>query len=329
MPTYPDISSAAFRHPLDQQAEAALRSVPGFDLVARKFVQFVYERPQQVYLLGNNVQAGPQQYSTLYRCLQTAVSALDMHPEPTLFVAQNPVANSYALGEESPCIVATTGLLDLLSEAELTIVMAHECGHIKCGHTTLMQMARWAMNAASIVGDMTFGIGNLISSGLIYAFYEWRRKAELSSDRAALLASDDVEAVMGTMMKLAGGGHRYAHELNLDAFVKQSERYHSLDEDGLNQVYKFILYNGTGGGPMLSHPFPVERISYLQDWATSEAYQQIKRGHYPRQSDTVDDDVIDAEPVNRADEDVEALRRELADLQQEIERFKRQDQAGS
>ena len=41
MATYPGISSDAFKHPLDQQAEQALRSVPGFDLVSRKFVEFL------------------------------------------------------------------------------------------------------------------------------------------------------------------------------------------------------------------------------------------------------------------------------------------------
>jgi Zn-dependent protease with chaperone function len=240
----------------------------------------------------------------------------DVKPAPTLFVTQNPLANSYALGEDHPCIVVTSGLLDLMSPAELTVVMAHELGHIKCGHTTLSQMALWAMNAASIIGEMTFGIGNLVSSGLIYAFYEWRRKAELSSDRAALLACDDLERVMTTMMKLAGGSHRYANEVNLAAFVKQSERYHNLDADGLNQVYKFILYNGTGTGPMMTHPFPVERLSYLQEWANSPEYQQIKQGNYPRQSS---EDIMDAEPVA----DVEALRRELTELQQEIDQLRR------
>jgi hypothetical protein len=64
MPVYPGISRDAFRHPLDQQAEATLRSVPGFDVVARKFVEFIYERPQYVSLMGNTIQVGPQQYST-------------------------------------------------------------------------------------------------------------------------------------------------------------------------------------------------------------------------------------------------------------------------
>jgi Zn-dependent protease with chaperone function len=319
MPQYPGISSAAFRHPLDQQAELALRSLPGFDLVARKFVEFMYERPQLVYLMGNSLQAGPKQYSTLYGCFQDALQSLDIAPEPALFVTQSPMANSYALGEDNPCIVVTTALLDLLEEDELRVVMAHELGHIKCGHTTLIQMALWTMNAASVVGELTFGIGNLVSSGLIYAFYEWRRKAELSSDRAALLACDDVQLVMQTMMKIAGGSQRYAHEVNLDAFLQQSERYHSLNEDGLNQVYKFILYNGTGAGPQMTHPFPAERLTYLQSWADSKEYRQIKLGNYPHRST---EDVIDAEPVNPA-ADVEALRRELANLQQEIDALRR------
>jgi hypothetical protein len=59
MPTYTGISSEAFQHPLDRQAEEALRSVPGFDLIASKFVEFIYERPQFVYLMGNSIQVGP------------------------------------------------------------------------------------------------------------------------------------------------------------------------------------------------------------------------------------------------------------------------------
>ncbi len=58
MPTYPDISSQAFKHPLDQQAEQALRSVPGFDLLAKSFSEYLYERPQQILLMGNDLKVG-------------------------------------------------------------------------------------------------------------------------------------------------------------------------------------------------------------------------------------------------------------------------------
>ena len=317
MPTYTGISSEAFRHPLDRQAEEALRNLPGFDLIARKFVELVYERPQLVYLMGNTIQVGPRQYSTIYQMFRECVRDLDIYPEPTLFVVQNPQANSYALGQENPYIVMNTGILDLLNEGEVRAVLAHELGHIKCGHTILIQMAMWAMSAASALGELTFGIGNFVSQALIYAFFEWRRKAELTADRAALLVIDDLNTVMSSMMKVTGGSSKYAHECSLQEFMKQSENYHALDEDGLNQVYKFLIYNGAQG-TMLTHPFSVERLRYLQEWSVSEEYQQIRQGNYQRSA---------AGAVNVTTEtsvtEVDNLRQQIQELQQKINEIKK------
>ena len=320
MPTYTGISSEAFRHPLDRQAEQALRNLPGFDLIARKFVEFIYERPQLVYLMGNTIQVGPRQYSTIYQMFRECVRDLDIYPEPTLFVSQNPQANSYALGRENPYIVINTGILDLLDETEIRAVLAHELGHIKCGHTILIQMAMWAMSAASALGELTFGIGNIVTQGLIYAFFEWRRKAELSSDRAALLVMDDLNPVMSTMMKLSGGSNKYANECSLQEFIKQSENYQALDEDGLNQIYKFLIYNGAQG-MMLSHPFPVERLHYLRSWAVSEEYQQIRRGNYQRSPASGSVNVSAESSENQT----ETLRRQIEKLQREIDRIRRSE----
>lgn len=317
MPTYTGISSEAFRHPLDRQAEQALRSLPGFDFIARKFVEFVYERPQLVYLMGNTIQVGPRQYSTIYQIFRQCIQDLDIFPEPTLFVSQNPLANSYALGQEHPYIVINTGILDLLDEAEIKAVLAHELGHIKCGHTILIQMAMWAMNAASALGELTFGIGNFVSSALIYGFFEWRRKAELSADRAAFLVMDDLNPVMSSMMKVAGGSSKYAHECSLQEFTRQSENYQALDEDGLNQVYKFLIYNGAQG-MMLSHPFPVERLHYLKEWAVSAEYQEIKRGNYKREPASGAVNVTAQTSKN----EVENLREQIEELQREIDQLR-------
>ncbi len=319
MPTYKGISGEAFRHPLDRQAEEALRGLPGFDFVARKFVEFVYERPQLVYLMGNTIEVGPRQYSTIYQIFRECVRDLDIYPEPKLFVEQNPVANSYALGQEHPYIVINTGILDLLNEAEIRSVLAHELGHIKCGHTILIQMAMWAMNAASIVGELTFGIGNIVSSGLIYAFFEWRRKAELTADRAALLVTDDLTTVMSSMMKISGGSNKYANECSLQEFIRQSENYQALDEDGLNQVYKFLMYNGAQG-VMLSHPFAVERVSFLRKWAVSQEYREIKQGNYRKEADK---GAVEVKPEANQNEEVDKLRRQIEELQQEINQIKR------
>ena len=316
MATYPGISSEAFKHPLDLQAEQALRSIPGFNLVASKFVEFIYERPQLVYLMGNSIQAGPRQYASIYGMFRECVRDLDIYPEPTLFVSQNPQVNSYAMGQEHPYIVINTGLLDLLNEDEIKTVLAHELGHIKCGHTILIQMGMWVMNAASAIGELTFGLGNIVSNGLIVAFYEWRRKAELSSDRAALLVMENPRTVMTTMMKIAGGSKKYADECSLEEFIKQSENYRNLDEDGLNQIYKALMYVGVNG--MLSHPFPVERIHYLQEWTDSTEYRDIRQGQYQR----VSVEVVSTAPTAS---ESERLRREIDELQREIDRRKSRD----
>jgi Zn-dependent protease with chaperone function len=321
MPTYPGISSEAFKHPLDRQAEEALRSLPGFDLVAKSFIEYLYERPQQIYLLGNNIKVNPRQYSTLYGIFRECVRDLDIYPEPSLYVSQNPQVNSYALGHEQPYIVVNTALLDLLNEIEIRTVIAHELGHIKCDHSLLIQMAMWAMGAASLLGRMTVGLGNFITTGLIFAFYEWRRKAELSADRAAMLVIDDLKPIMQTMMKLAGGSHQYGHECSLDEFIRQADRYQELDNDNLNQIYKFLIANG-GGGEFLTHPFPVERLHYLRDWTNTSDYQQIRRGNYKRTG--AEGSVNVKVQVNEKQEEVDNLRQQIEDLQAEIDRIRSQ-----
>ncbi|MDC0832543.1 M48 family metallopeptidase [Geitlerinema sp. CS-897] len=316
MPQYPGISSEAFRHPLDREAEETLRNLPGFDMVAKTFVEFVYERPQSVFKMGNYIEVGPRQYSTVYHVFRECVRDLDVAPEPLLFVSQDPQLNAYSLGQDHPSMTLNSGLLDATDETQLQTVIAHELGHIKCGHTILIQMALWAISTAMFVGEMTFGLGNAIGSGLIYAFYEWRRKAELSADRAALLATDDLDSVMQTMMVMAGGSRKYAHELSLNEFIRQSERYQDLDRDNLNQIYKFLLYNGAQG-IAFTHPFAVERLYYLREWANSSEYCQIRAGNYQRDDarGAVD---VDPTPENQA----ASLRRQIEELQREIEREK-------
>ena len=316
MPRYPGITSDAFRHPLDLEAEQALRSVPGFDLVARKFMEFMVDRPQFIYHMGNSIRVGPRQYSSVYQLYRECLHSLDIYPEPALFVTQTPQVNAYTIGQEQPSIIVTSGALDLLSEDELRVVIAHELGHFKCGHAMLTQMAIWVTYAASVAGQFTLGVSNLfVNSAIIGAFYEWRRKAELSSDRAALLVADDLDTVLMTLIKISGGSSTRSEEISLEEFRRQARDYRELDNDGLNQVYKFLLYNNLPQDIFMSHPFPVERVSFLEEWANSADYQRIRNGDYAQ---SAAEGAVEV-PTSATDDQAEAER-----LQQEIDRLRRQ-----
>jgi predicted transcriptional regulator len=69
---------------------------------------------------------------------------------------------------------------------------------------------------------------------------------------------------------------------------------------------------------MLTHPFPVERLRYLREWATSEEYHQIRQGNYRRETSKGAVDVTSEPSVN----EVDALQRQIEELQQEINRIK-------
>jgi hypothetical protein len=134
---------------------------------------------------------------------------------------------------------------------------------------------------------------------------------------------DDLNPVLHNMMKLAGGSARYGNELSLNEFIQQSERYRDLDQDELNQVYKFLLYNNLSQSVFLTHPFNVERVKYLQEWANSEDYRQIRAGNYRRTGEGAVD--VDATtPTDMPDPaEVEMLKREVEELQREIDQIKR------
>ncbi len=60
---------------------------------------------------------------------------------------------------------------------------------------------------------------------------------------------------------------------------------------------------------------PVERIHYLQEWANSGEYRDIRQGNYQRIN-------VDTTVKESTETEAERLRREIAELQAEIERRK-------
>jgi Zn-dependent protease with chaperone function len=267
------ITGEAFQHPLDRSATENLAKVKGFDWVMRKFVEYGIERIEYVQNIGGAVRVGPKQLPRIYDMLRECCAILDVD-EPELYVRNGPV-NAITSGHDHPFIVLYSELIDIMDDDELFGVIAHELGHIKCGHVLYKAMARSLQPLIEIVGQATLGIGKLVGAGLEVALVVWDRRSELSADRAALLALQDARPCVSMLMKLAGGSERIASELAVDQFLNQARAYkEGLDSTMTDRFYRFLANMGS------THPFPVERARELDAWSGSAHYQEILAGNF-------------------------------------------------
>jgi heat shock protein HtpX len=84
-------------------------------------------------------------------------------PMPAVYVVNDPAPNAFATGRdpEHASVAATTGLLDIMTDAELEGVMAHELGHVR----------NYDIRLSMIVFGLTVAIGFIADIFLRMAFF--------------------------------------------------------------------------------------------------------------------------------------------------------------
>ena len=289
----PQISSRTWEHPADRAALDTLRAIPGFDEVVRKTAGFISERGVRQLFLANAVQVGPLQRPRLHALLADVCSTLDWPTHPELYVTQSSRVNAFAIGFERPFIVITSGALELLDgDEERRFLLAHELGHIMSDHMVYRTVAHVILT-----------IGTL-------ALLEWHRKSELSTDRAGLLAVQDVAVAQRAFMKLAGG-QEFGDTASVEDFMRQAASYEA-GGDGWDRILRII------NTAFREHPFNTVRAGELERWRLAGQYDAILAGTYERRGEakaSLSDDYADASTyysarARRAVDDVnDALRR--------------------
>ncbi len=129
-----------------------------------------------------------------------------------LYILQDPNLNAHAIGIRTCSVVLTSGLVENLSEKELSFVIAHELGHFHAGHTKV----------TSIFVPVNFG--NMFSN-LIFGI--WQRHAEYTADRCALLLTEDLDSGLDTMLKLAVGGKLF-ERIDFHGYLQQVKKANSF-----------------------------------------------------------------------------------------------------
>lgn len=250
-----------FIHPEDESALNAMKNVPGFDTLVKKFMQVGYESMLHGVNMASKIRLSETQLPEIYHKVTKICGKLEISC-PEVYLEMSPYPNAYTYGDTDIFMVLTSGLFDYLDSDEIDSVIAHECGHIVCHHVLYHTIAEFLRTGVSgLIGDL--------AEPLKLAVYYWSRKSELSADRAAALTCG-VETVVKTQLRLAGGPKVLTDNVNIEEWANQAEQYEEIRGGSLWN--RFLQMGAT---MMLDHPFAAVRVREALNWAQTDEFKTV------------------------------------------------------
>jgi heat shock protein HtpX len=185
----------------------------------------------------------PQEAPQLHAMIDRLCVQADL-PKPRVAVANTRMPNAFALGRspKSATVCATTGIMEMLSPAELEGVMAHELTHVANRDVLVMTLAGFFATIAAYIVQFGFLFGGGASYGddddnpsilvlilvslVVYVvsfllMQALSRYREFAADRGAAIITGRPSALASALTKIASGMHqipqkdlRAASELN-------------------------------------------------------------------------------------------------------------------
>lgn len=272
------LATSAYEHPFDKKALEALKNTPGLPALIKTVRKYSFDKIQKVIHTGSYLQVGPRQFSHLNDLFIEACRILDFSVQPKLYIMNQYEINAYATCYADPIVMIGSGCLDVLSDEELLFIMGHELGHVKSQHLLYNDLAYLISYFGAIIGDMTLGIGGLLSKGLELALLYWARMSELTCDRAGLLATQNFDISVSTIAKMAGAPRSYINEISTEAFLQQAREFEGFDFDVLDKIAKALSVMQS------THPWTVMRASELDKWVQAGDYEDVLNKKFDKPS---------------------------------------------
>lgn len=116
-----------------------------------------YMATRQTLALSGAHEVTKAQEPRLYRIVENLAITEGM-PMPKVYVINDPAPNAFATGRdpEHAVVAATTGLLEIMTDAELEGVMAHEMGHVKNYDIRVSLVVFGLVIAIGLIADIIF-----------------------------------------------------------------------------------------------------------------------------------------------------------------------------
>src|SRR5689334_22170744 len=174
-------------------------------------------------------EVSPQEAPEFHAMIERLCIQADL-PKPRVAVMQSSMPNAFAMGRspKSATVCATTGIMELLSPAELEGVMAHELTHVANRDVLVMTLAGFFATIAAYIVQFGFFFGGssasddddgpsfmvlLLVSLAVYvvSFFLMQalsRYREFAADRGAALITGRPSALASALQKISSGMHR-------------------------------------------------------------------------------------------------------------------------
>jgi Zn-dependent protease with chaperone function len=204
-------------------------------------------------LLGTAVKVSDEQYPRVYEAAKAAGAALHVRV-PVVFAAPSGSIKVRVLGtEDAPHLIVNLELAEKLSDTELVAAIGHELGHVQNGHILYATALHYLTSSAAF-------FVRWVVQPAIMTLQAWSRRAEVTCDRAALLAVRDLDKTLSAMVKLELGLDK-GSAFNAEEYLKQPP-----------DVKKGV---GRYGELFRSHPYVPKRVQALRLFASSALYASV------------------------------------------------------
>jgi heat shock protein HtpX len=211
----------------------------------------------------------PQEAPQLHAMIERLCVQADL-PKPKVAVANTAMPNAFALGRspKNATVCATTGIMELLTPAELEGVMAHELTHVANRDVMVMTLASFFATIAAYIVQFGFFFGGtsnsddddgpsamvLVLVSLVVYFISFllmqalSRYREFAADRGAALITGRPSALASALVKISGGMARIPQK----------------DLRAASELNAFFIFPAGVGGLFATHPPMEKRIAALQ-----------------------------------------------------------------
>ena len=190
-------------------------------LVAALFAAQVFASDKLALAAVGARQVSPQEAPELHAMIERLCIQADL-PKPKIAVMPSSMPNAFAMGrsQKSATVCATTGIMELLSPAELEGVLAHELAHIRHRDVVIMTLVSFFASIASMILQFGFFFGGdddespgflalvLVALGVYVVSFVLQlalsRYREFAADRGAAEITRRPSALASALMKISG-----------------------------------------------------------------------------------------------------------------------------